>query len=221
MGQLEFIIALTEHRYLGMVFQPLLIERKERFYSMVRVVKPHDLDDPEYTFKPYEKELVQLIEKYSDDVLTKKFSRAGSVSEFFATLREGYFEKHVIPFIEKCMMEVCSILMLSPVSLYRKEAKYSNLYDEDEINVPPFFARPEFEFERTETHTRYRLRIFLDEKEMLLTSKSVQIVTNDPCLLLYRNQLVAFEKLNAKKLTPFFEKDYVSVPNTIEDKYYS
>ncbi|HYQ56855.1 MAG TPA: DEAD/DEAH box helicase, partial [Draconibacterium sp.] len=27
--------------------------------------------------------------------------------------------------------------------------------------------------------------------------------------------------LNAKKLTPFFEKDQVTVPNTIEDKYYS
>jgi len=31
---------------------------------------------------------------------------------------------------------------------------------------------------------------------------------------------VVFEKLKAKKLTPFFEKEYVTVPNSIEDKYY-
>ncbi|WP_321346343.1 DEAD/DEAH box helicase [uncultured Draconibacterium sp.] len=221
MDQFEFIIALTEHRYLGLVFQPFLIEKKERFYTVVRLVKPHDLNDPEYTFKPYEKELVLLIEKYSDEVLTRKFSRAGSVSDFFASLRPGYFEKQVTPFIEKCMMEVCSIFMLSPVRLFRKEAKYSNLYDEDELKVPPFFARPEFEFERTETQTRYKLHIFLDENEMLLSARSVEVVTNDPCLLIYRDQLVAFEKLNAKKLMPFFEKDYVTVPNTIEDKYYN
>ena len=39
--------------------------------------------------------------------------------------------------------------------------------------------------------------------------------------MLYRSQLVVFEKLNAKKLIPFFEKDFVEVPNTIEEKYYS
>lgn len=221
MNRFEFIIALTEHRYLGLVFQPFFIEKKERFYSVVRLVKPHDLNDSEYTFEPYEQELVQLIEKYSDEVLTKKFSRAGSVSDFFATLRPGYFEKQVTPFIEKCMMQVCSILMLSPVRLFRKEVKYSNLYDEDELKVPPFFARPEFEFERTQDQTRYKLRIFLDEKEMRLTAQSVEVVTSNPCLLIYRNHLVAFEKLKARKLMPFFEKDYVTVPNTIEDKYYS
>ena len=118
-------------------------------------------------------------------------------------------------------MEVCTILMLSPVRLFQKEAKYSNLYDEDEIKVPPFYARPEFHFERTETQTRYQLKVFLEEKEMVLSKRTAKIVTNDPCLLIYRNQLVSFEKLNAKKLLPFFEKDFVAVPNTIEDKYYS
>ncbi len=221
MSKFEFVIALTEHRFLGMMFQPFFIEKKERFYSVVRLVKPRELEDDEYNWAPYEKRLVQVIEKYSDEVLAKKFSRAGSVSEFYSTLKESFFEKQVTPFIEKCMMEVCTILMLSPVRLFKKEAKYSNLYDEDEIQVPPFFARPEFHFERTETQTRYKLKVFLEDKEVLLSNRTVKIVTNNPCLLLYRNQLLSFEKLNAKKLLPFFEKDYVAVPNTIEEKYYS
>ena len=221
MSKYKFIIALTEHRFLGMVFQALLIQKRERFYTVAHLVKPRDLEDAEYPWKPYEKELVNIIEKYSDDNLVKKFSRAKSVSEFFSNLKEGFFEKQVTPYIERCMMEVTSILMLSPVSLYKKEAKYSNLYDEDEVTVPPLFARPEFHFERTETQTRYRLKIFLDEKEVLLSKRSCQIVTGKPCLMLYRNQLVAFEKLSAKKLMPFFEKDFVTVPNTIEEKYYS
>ncbi len=221
MNRYKFIVALTEHRFLGMVFQPFLIQKKERFYSLVRMVKPRDLNDDEYNWEPFEKELVRLIEKYSDENLVKKFSRAKGVSEFYSGLNEDLFQRQVLPFIEKCMMEVASILMLSPVRLYKKEAKYSNLYDEDEIVVPPFFARPEFHFERTEIQTRYRLKLFLDEKEILLSKRTARVVTNDPCLLLYQNQLVAFEKLNAKKLLPFFEKDFVSVPNSIEDKYYS
>jgi SNF2 family DNA or RNA helicase len=220
MDELEFIIALTEHRFLGTIFQPFLIQKKERFYTVVRMVKPRDLEDNDYAWKPYEKELVKLIDKYSDDVLVKKFSRAGNVSEFFSTLKTSTSQKQLTPYIEKCMMKICSILMLSPVKLYKKEAKYSNLYDEDIIDVHPIFARPEFHFERTENQTRYQLKIFLEKTQILLSERSCKIVTNDPCLMLYRNKLLAFEKLNAKKLMPFFEKEYVAVPNTIEDKYY-
>uniref|UniRef100_UPI003218036A DEAD/DEAH box helicase n=1 Tax=uncultured Draconibacterium sp. TaxID=1573823 RepID=UPI003218036A len=221
MNEFEFIIVLTEHRFLGMVFQPFFIQKQERFYSVVRLLKPRDLKDTTYNWQPYEKELVNLIEKYSDEVLVKKFSRAKSVSEFFSSLKTSFFEKQVTPYIEKCMMEVTSILMLSPVRLFKKEAKYSNLYDEDEIVVHPLFARPQFLFERTQTQTRYRLKVYLDNLELVLSERTCKIVTNDPCLMLYRNQLVAFEKLKAKKLLPFLEKDYVAVPNTIEEKYYS
>ncbi|MCY1719201.1 DEAD/DEAH box helicase [Prolixibacteraceae bacterium Z1-6] len=221
MNEFEFIIVLTEHRFLGMVFQPFFIKKQERFFSVVRMLKPRDLKDSNYNWQPYEKELVNLIDKYSDEVLVKKFSRAKSVSEFFSTLKSTFFEKQVIPYIEKCMMEVASILMLSPVRLFKKEAKYSNLYDEDEILVYPLFARPEFHFKRTEEQTRYQLKVFLKEQELLLSNRTCKVVTNDPCLVVYKNQLVAFEKLNAKKLMPFFEKDYVAVPNTIEEKYYS
>jgi SNF2 family DNA or RNA helicase len=39
--------------------------------------------------------------------------------------------------------------------------------------------------------------------------------------MVYRNQLIVFEKLDGKKLLPFFSREYVSVPHAIEDKYYS
>ena len=221
MNELEFIIALTEHRFLGKVFQPYLIRKREKFYTVVHLVRPHDFDAADYQWKPWEKELVNIIEKYSDERLMKRFSKAGSVASFYSKLDTGIYQRQVVPHIEKAMLEVVSILMLSPVRLLNKEFKYSNLYDEDEIEVPPFFAKPEFHFERTEILTRYKLIVRLDGKELSLSESSCTVVTNEPCLLLYRNQLIAFEKLNAKKLMPFFGKEYVSVPNTIEDKYYT
>ena len=221
MGETEFVIALTEHRFLGKIFQAFLIRKMEKFYTVLRLARPHDFDTGDHEWKPWEKKLVNIIEKYSDESLVKKFSKAGSVTAFYSTIDTGVFGRQVIPFVEKQMMEVVSILMLSPVRLLKKEFKYSNLYDEDEIEVSPFFARPEFYFERTEIQTRYQLKVFMKGKEILLSSSTCQVVTNEPCLLLYRNQLLAFEKLNAKKLLPFFEKEFVSVPNTIEDQYYS
>ncbi|NQU51508.1 MAG: DEAD/DEAH box helicase [Bacteroidetes bacterium] len=221
MGELEFIIALTEHRFLGTIFQPLLIQKKERFYSVTQFVKTRDLDNSDYHFKPFERELVKIIEKYSDEVLMKKFTRAKSVSDFYSTLKPLILEKQIKPFIEQCLNQSASILMLSPVRLFKKDAKYSNLYEEDILKVAPLFGRPEFYFERTETHTQYQLKIFLKDKEINLQGRNVKLVTGDSCMLLYKSQLVIFEKLNSKKLVPFFEKDFVVVPNTIEEKYYA
>ena len=50
-GKTEFIIALTEHRFLGNVFLPYLIQKEEQFYTIVRLVKKRDLNDsPDYHF---------------------------------------------------------------------------------------------------------------------------------------------------------------------------
>ena len=222
MAVTEFIIALSEHRFLGNIFIPYLIKMEEQFYTIINHVKPRDLKiETDYEFKPYEKELVEIIEKYSDERLKKKFSKAGSVNEFYSTLKPGYFQKNILPFIGQCMFKVASILMLSPVRLLNKEMKYANLYDEDEIKVQPFFARPVFYFERTETETRYRLKIFLDKREVHLFKSNVRVITDDPCIFVLQNKLYVFENLNAKRLIPFFEKEVVTIPNSHEEKYYS
>lgn len=218
----EFIIALTEHRYLGKVFVPYLIQKEEQFYTVISHVKPRDFKtENEYKFKPYEKELVEIIEKYSDERLKKKFSRAASVNEFYSTLSPAGFQKNITPFIEQCMFKVASILMLCPVRLLNKEMKYANLYDEDEIKVQTLFARPVFYFERTETETRYRLKIFQNETEIPLLNSNISVVANDPCIIVHQNKLHVFEKLNAKRLIPFFEKQVVTIPHSVEDRYYN
>jgi SNF2 family DNA or RNA helicase len=199
---------------------PYIIRKEEKFYTIERHVKKYDLDNPEFNFKPYEKELVEIIEKYSDENLLRRFSRAGNVSEFYSNLKTDYFEKQVTPFIEKNMFRVASVLMLSPVRVFNKQVKYSNLYDEDEIKVQSLFARPVYYFTRTETETRYRLKVFLNDNEIPLKNRNIKVITNNPCQILHRNSLIAFETMNAKKLMPFFEKDEISVPNSIEDKYY-
>jgi len=149
----------------------------------------------------------------------RKFSREKSVKDFYASVQPAYFQKYVAPFIEQCMSRAATILMLGPVRLINKDAKYANLYDEDEIEVQPLFATPVFYFERTETDTRYRLKIYYGNREIQL-NRQTRVVTNEPCMIVQQGKLYVFEKLNAKRLTPFFEKEEVTVSRQIEDKYY-
>lgn len=222
MAEIEFIIALTEHRFLGNIFIPYLIQKEEQYYTVVSHVKSLDFKtETGYDFKPYEKELVEIIEKFSDERLKKKFSRAGSAKEFYATLDHANLQKQIIPFIEQCMFKAASILMLSPVRLLNKEMKYANLYDEDEIVVQPLFARPVFYFEREEIETHYSLKIFQENREIRLLNSNIRVVANNPCLFVQQNKLYVFEKLNGKKLTPFLEKEKVTIPHSMEEKYYN
>lgn len=222
MAETEFIIALSEHRTLGNIFIPYLIRKEDQFYTVLRHVKPRDFKtEPNYEFQPYEKELVEIIEKYSDEKLTKKFSRAANAKEFYATLDRVNFRKNIAPFIEQCMFKVAAILMLCPVRLLNKDVKYANLYDEDEIKVQPIFARPVFYFERLENETRYILKIYQDNKEIKLQNSNIRVVTNEPCQIVQHNKLYVFEKLNAKKLLPFLEKDVLTIPHSMEEKYYN
>jgi len=204
-AEVEFIIALTEHRVFGNIFVPYLIEREEQFYRVKRHVKPREFKtESDYHFKPWEKELVEIIDRFSDEKLMRKFSREKSAKDFYANLKPAYFEKHVLPFIGQCMYRAAAILMLSPVRLINKDSKYANLYDEDEITVQPLFANPVFYFERTATETRYQLKIFYENREILLLNRQTRVVTNEPCILVQQAKLYVFEKLNAKRLTPFF-----------------
>lgn len=179
----EFVIALTAHRFFGTIFVPYLIRREEQFFRVVRHVKPRDFKtESDYTFQPWEKELVEIIDRYSDERLMKKFSRSTVLKEFYSTLQPAGFQKNIIPFIEQCMYRAALILMVSPVRLLNKDAKYANLYDEDEIEVQPLFVKPFFYFNRTETGTKYRLEIFHIDKKIPLLNRQTRIVTNDPCV---------------------------------------
>ena len=221
MNNSEFVIVLTEHLHFGTVFQPFLIHRQDKFYITERIIKPYESNSIGYKLNAYESELVKQIEKYSDQRLMRRFSRAKTLNDFYATLEPEFFRKHIAPFIGQCMYEVARILMVSPVRLMFKNVKYANIHDEDEIAVSPLFPRPVFNFERTETDTRYRLKIFSDEKEIPLLGRGARIVAEKPCAFIVDKKMFVFESLDAKKLTPFFNKEYISVPRNLEEKYYS
>ncbi|MFV0266637.1 MAG: hypothetical protein ACK5HT_05820, partial [Draconibacterium sp.] len=126
MDEKEFIVVLTDHRYLGKIFQPVWVEKQEKFYTVTHIIKPRDLSGSNYPWKPYEHELVKLMDKYSDERLMKRFLRNGSLTQFYTSLEPGVFEQQVVPYIERILIQVHDILMASPVRLFKKESKYSN-----------------------------------------------------------------------------------------------
>lgn len=219
-SRLKFIVALTEHRHLGAIFVPYLVEPLSAYYSVKYIVRAEEMQQLEYSFSAEETEIIQLCGKYADSKLTSRFSRFKNSTEFYSQISPENFTAQVLPYVWKQLYAVSLILMRQSVTLFEKEPKYANLYEEDVINVYPDFARVRYLFNRKAEGTTYRVRIFKGEEEVLLLNRKARIVAGTPCVLQVRNSLLVFCDLEARRLQPFLEREAIFVPAAIEPKYY-
>ncbi|MFV0376460.1 MAG: DEAD/DEAH box helicase [Mangrovibacterium sp.] len=214
----ELIIGLSEHRTFGSLFQAFLIEKKVQFYTILKLVKQHDIVPLQLNDE--QAELVKLIEQYSDEKLVQKFSKKKESANFFQQMDPTLFENHISPYIDKQLNRIIPILMRGNTRVFHKQAKYSNLYDEDLIAVPSTYTECCFRFDRGADGTRYSLELSHEGKPFRLLNKQISLITNEPGSLLFQNKLYVFEKMGAKRLIPFIEKESVFIPAQHEDKYY-
>ena len=214
----EFIIGLTEHRTFGNIFQAFLIEKKLSFYSVDKLVKQRDI--AELSLDAEQTQLVKLVEQYSDEKLVQKFSRKKEAGDFFNQLDPNMFQNHISPYIDRYMNQIIRVLMNGNTRLFHKQTKYSNLYDEDLIQVSKSFTDCIFSFNRNNAGTFYRLELWYEKRLLNLLHKKIILVSSDPCSLVWQGHLYVFQSMNSKKLLPFFEKEFVFVPSKVEDKYY-
>jgi len=216
----EFIIALTEHRAVGNILVPMLIEPERSYYTVKKTVKLRDYKSGEVELNESELELLKLIENYSDENLTKKFSKKNDKLNFFQNMDDDLFQNHISPYIDKYIYRCILLMMKGKTRLFYKQAKYSSLYDEDIIQINPGFSESVFQFYRNENGTRYRLKISHEGKPIDLLHKTIRMVCTQPCCFVYLNQLYIFNQLSGKKISPFLTKESVWIPRQAEDKYY-
>lgn len=214
----ELIIGLSEHRTFGTVFQAFLIEKRVSYYTIEKLVKLHDLADLNLTGQ--EKELVKLTNQYSDENLVRKFSKKNEAGKFFQQMDPKLFQNHISPYIDKHMYQCALMLMEQKTRLFSKQAKYSNLYEEDAIQVPEQFSLATFCFEKTEAGTRYFLDIEHQGEKLNILHKNLTTATNEPCSFVWQNKLYLFKQISAKKLMPFLKKEFIFIPRQLEEKYF-
>jgi SNF2 family DNA or RNA helicase len=216
----EFIIALTEHRAVGNILVPMLIEPERSYYTVKKTVKLRDYKSGEVELNESELELLKLIENYSDENLTKKFSKKNDKLNFFQNMDDDLFQNHISPYIDKYIYRCILLMMKGKTRLFYKQAKYSSLYDEDIIHINQSFSESVFHFYRNENGTRYRLKVSHEGKPIELLHKTIRMVCTQPCCFVYLNQLYIFNQLSGKKISPFLTKESVWIPRQAEDKYY-
>jgi SNF2 family DNA or RNA helicase len=219
---MEFIVTITEHHSLGYLILPYLAEKTDDkpYISVVRRLRAHDLGNEENRFTPLQSRLIKLTEKYSDEVLSKKFNKKGTLNDFYKNIKKEDFTQKIIPYIEEVLLQCLELLKGSGLAVYFKKPRYINLYEEDLVELCYEDIDTVFNFHRLENETHYFLTIRHGDRQLSLLHKNINLLVNEPCRILYQNKLYYFDKISGSKLIPFFEKEYVVIPRKVEHKYY-
>jgi len=219
----EFIIVVKKSRNLDYILAPYVIICSEKpFYTIHERVTNTNLNNYRQLLSDSQKQLVKMIEEYNHQNLHKRFTNKNiSVRDFIEELDKKYINNHIRPFIEQQISQVIDKLHDTETKLFFI-GKDKNIYKTDEIIIQKGIAETIFQFNKDEDGTKYFQYISYQGKQIKMLGKEVLILSHKPCKIIIDNKLYQFEeKVDAKLLLPFFDKEYIFVPNKFEKKYYN
>jgi SNF2 family DNA or RNA helicase len=218
----KFIVAVSEHRLFGFLILPYIVEDgpDNKYFTIIKRLRLHDLLEGNYNFSAVQTQITKLTEKYADENLAKKYNKKGTLNDFYKNIKGEEFSKKIVPYVEEVMIRCLELLKNAEIPVYFKRAKYSNLYEEDLIELCFKDTGAVFNFHRLEEETRYFLSIRYGANQLSLLHRNIILLVNEPCRMLYQNKLYFFDNISGTKLLPFFDKEYISIPKKMEEKYF-
>jgi superfamily II DNA or RNA helicase len=192
----------------------------EPFLRLLRRVRLRDVSDPTIQLTAEEIRAVQISERYSDEYLVRKFCPDKAISDLQVLVGKEEIRQKVLTYVELAVCDVLELLKSGKIPVYQKREKYTNLYEEDLITLSYRNTGTVFNFHKTESETRYHLTLREGKEHITLLKRNVEILVNEPCRVYYQHKIYFFDQISAAKLLPFKEKEYISIPAKMEDRYF-
>ena len=217
-----FTLILAQHRHWGSVLVPYIIERKPgvAYYKMSEALSPYPDNTTLEQLDNEEREIVRLINEYSDRNLFKLFSRHRSVKEFLESVNDNDFEKLIKPYIETRIFQSLHIALNEEIPVFHQKPKINSLHPEDRIIIISTPATPVFRFDRGPEGSSYKLNIESSGRTVDLRKGSVEILSNQPCVIRSDSKIFFVADIEGAKLKPFLKRSYISIPRATEEKYF-
>lgn len=216
----KIVYSVCKHDYLGFLIEPHIVQLNsdgdfsltyQRLFSTTAQEFSSNLD--EHDFK-----LIKLLEEIEQGHIIKRFyKKAIRPVEYFRTIFDNKIYEVIRPKIEKKIVEVLALIGNKELYLMSKEGWPV----ERKLNIASEPASVLFHFRRNPTETRYFPTIKYQGQRIEFMFKEAQIICNQPAWLLLEDVLYYFEEdVEGKKLQPFLNKRFISIPQSSEKTYF-
>ncbi|MGM0497837.1 MAG: hypothetical protein ACQESJ_07965, partial [Bacteroidota bacterium] len=219
----EFVVGIVEDNLLGYVLKPFLMTKPENkgFYPIEAQLSELNFSRYEADLNPVQKRIFHFSQEYSEKNISKIFGKGKkqATKDFFKKLTRDYAQEKIRTFIERRHVKIIEELRDSDIEVYFKD-NYKFINKSNFVNVLRDSARTVFNIIKEESSTRYFLSIDQNGSAIHLKDKPYYILSHDPCRIIVEDQLYSFDDIDANKLKPFFVREYIDVPQRIEEKWY-
>jgi SNF2 family DNA or RNA helicase len=218
-----FAIVLSHHRLWGTILLPYILvsELQRKYFHLAEQLFPFPDTETLSTLSDEEREIVKIINDYSDRNLFRLFSKNVNVKEFLEKITKEKIEKFIRPYIESRIYKSLIIARDEAIPVYLQKTKIRTLHPEDLLVLNGDPGLPLFRFNRNEEQSSYNLGLETGGRVINLKNSDTEILCNSPCLIRENNNLVFVSDVDGLKLKPFFSKDSILIPKNSEEKYFS
>lgn len=217
----KLVYSLAKHEYFGFLIEPHIVQLNlDGDFSLTHQrLFTNTASEFSAWFDATDAKLIKLCEEVEQDYIIKKhFKKTVRATEFFAKIWDDKSYDFIRPKIEKKLAEVLKLLKNKELYVMSKEGW--------PVEKCVFFAEEPatvlFHFRRNETETRYFPTIKYLNNRIEFMFKDAQVIINQPAYLLLDDILYDFEQdLEGKKLQPFLNKRFISIPKSSEETYFT
>lgn len=216
----KIVYSICKHDFLGFLIEPHIVQLNsdggfsltyQRIFSTTANEFGQVLDETDH-------KLIKILEETEQGHIIKRYhKKAIRPLEYFSTIfNEKVFES-LRPKIEKRLVDTFKMLIGKDLYLMSKEGWPV----ERKITIAGETASVLFHFRRGLTETRYFPTIKFQGLRIEFMFKDAQVICNQPAWLLLDDVLYYFEEeVEGKKLQPFLNKRYISIPKSSEKAYF-
>nr|WP_067057898.1 DEAD/DEAH box helicase [Mucilaginibacter sp. L294] len=216
----QIIYAIARHDYLSYVIEPHVVQLNpngefsfthQRLFSNTAEEFAPFIDDTD-------RKLIKILEDIEQGNIIKKFYKKPiRPFEFFAKIFNDQLFDTIRPKIEKKLVEALGLLGNKQIYLMSKEGYPAGR----KLHIADEPGSVLFHFRRTEDEIRYFPTIKYQGMRIEFMFKDAEIICNHPAWMLLDDTLYYFDKeIEGKKLQPFLNKRFISIPKSSEQSYF-
>ena len=217
----KVVYSLCKHAYLGYLIEPHIVQLNPQgdFSLTYQRLFSHTAKEFATHLSEQDFKLIKILDETEQDFIIKKYhKKAVRPVEFFGKFFNDKFYDSVRPKIEKRLSEVLGILKTQG-SLYLTDNDGWPAERKIEIATTPSTVL--FHFRRNDVETRYFPTIKYQDLRIDFMFKDAQVISNQPAWLLLNDILYFFEQdIEGKKLLPFLNKRFITIPKATEETYF-
>lgn len=222
MRESRFALGYMPHRLWGSILQAQVLDKEpgRDFYIPGEYIQNDKSTKAYQRLSPMQREVLRLMDEYSDRNLYRIFSRHKTVKLFHDQVDKSTIENHIRPYIETQLYSILVIARENRIPVFVKEKGSRNIFPEDFLHLERGAAAPVFNF-RFKDQLSYSLILIHGENQLIIKDTPMEVVTHNPTTIILGETLYFINDIDGKKLKPFMTKERILIPPQFEKKYFA